>query len=153
MNITDLYKLWQKVHDKPMGNWFFSRTISAVVPYTGGLKARVKTWQQGYAKVELADIKANRNHLNSIHAAALTNLGEFASGLALTSMFDNKIRGIPNNINVDFIKKARGKLSAECKTKLPNFKNETQHTVTAEIKDTTGDIVAKVSVTWKLSKI
>jgi acyl-coenzyme A thioesterase PaaI-like protein len=153
MKITDIYKYWQKVENKTMGRWFFSRLIAAIIPYTGALKAKVLDWKIGYAKVELKDRQGIRNHLNSIHAVALTNLGEFVSGLALISQFSDNIRGIPVNINIDFSKKARGTLTAECTTKLPDFKGEKEHIVKAEIKDESNDIVATVTVKWQLEAL
>lgn len=60
------------------------------------------------------------------------------------------MRGIPVEINIQFIKKARGRLVAVCHTELPVFDSEIEHTVKAFIKDETGDIVATVTVKWKL---
>lgn len=126
--------------------------IKARIPYTGALGGTVQKWEKGEAVVTLADRKGVRNHLNSIHAVALTNLGEFASGMALISLFDEKTRGIPVNINIDFKKKARGLLTAYGKAELPDFKGETEHTVSAEIKDEMGDVVAVTNVKWKLER-
>ena len=106
--------------------------------------------QKGYARVELKERRAIRNHLDSIHAIALANLGEFASGLALISLFDDNIMGIPVDIHIQFFKKARGHLFAESTTRMPEFMEETEHWVMAEIKNTDNELVSRTEVKWKL---
>jgi acyl-coenzyme A thioesterase PaaI-like protein len=150
MHVSDFYTMWLKVKDRPCGKWFFQRLIAAKIPYTGSIKADMEVWEKGYAKLSLKDRKSIRNHLNSIHAIALTNLGEFVTGLAMASLMPRNMRGIPINLSVDFIKKARGTLTAECKTEMPSFTKETKHSLSAEIKDASQDTVAVVRVQWQL---
>ncbi|RDH83904.1 MAG: DUF4442 domain-containing protein [endosymbiont of Galathealinum brachiosum] len=150
MQITDIYRYWQKLGNNAAGRWLFNHLIPLINPYTGALKANVIDLQKGYAKMELNDRRGVRNHLNSIHAIALTNLGEFTSGLALISLFKDNTRGIPVEIKINFIKKARGTLTAECSTELPDFSDSVEHTVIAIIKDEEKDEVAQVQVVWKL---
>ena len=150
MNINQIYPYWCWLSGKPLGRWVFNRILRFINPYTGALKARIVKLEPGYARLELNDRRAIRNHLNSIHAIALTNLGEFTSGMALISLFEKNMRGIPKDIHIEFIKKARGLLSAECKTSLPVFTAELEHTVEAIISNTDNEVVAKVSVKWLL---
>ncbi|MCW8936172.1 MAG: DUF4442 domain-containing protein [Gammaproteobacteria bacterium] len=150
MQITDIYGYWQKLEHNVIGRWLFNLLIPVVNPYTGSLKANVIDLNRGYARIELKDRRAIRNHLNSIHAIALTNLGEFTSGLALISVFKENMRGIPIEIKINFIKKARGTLTAECTTQLPDFDDQLEHTVVAIIKDIDNDEVARIKVVWKL---
>ncbi len=151
LDVSQLLAYWQWLSKKPMGRWLFNRIIRFINPYTGSLKASVIALDSGYAKLELKDRRSIRNHLNSIHAIALTNLGEFCSGLALISLFSERMRGIPIDIHVEFFKKARGTLQAECTAQLPFFKEEINHTVVAIIMNAEKEQVARVSVIWKLS--
>ncbi len=150
MKITDIYYYWKKLDGSALGRWVFNRIIPFVNPYTGALKANIVEMRKGYVRMELKDRRGIRNHLNSIHAIALANMGEFTSGMALISLFSDNMRGIPVDIKINFLKKARGKLIAECTTQLPVFNEETKHTVMAIIKDAEGDEVANVIVDWKL---
>jgi len=151
--ITRLQRLWLRLHKLPGGCWLFSRLLNWLIPYTGTIGANVKVLQPGYAQLELRDRRRVRNHLNSIHAIALTNLGEITSGLAMLGILSDKTRGIPTNISIDFYKKARGKLIAESHCELPEIKEDTDFEVYAEIKDSEGDVVARTTVNWRLGPI
>ena len=148
---TDLYAYWQKLACLPAGSWLFNRIIRFINPYTGALGANVVDMQRGYCRLELRDRRAIRNHLHSIHAIALTNMGEFVSGLALLSLLPENMRGIPVDIHIEFLKKARGRLSAESSTQIPSFTDSTEHLVTADIRNEQHEIVAVIQVKWMLS--
>ncbi|VAW69628.1 hypothetical protein MNBD_GAMMA10-1013 [hydrothermal vent metagenome] len=155
MKITDLYRYWRFLQNKPFGRWIFNRIIRFINPYTGALKANICALDKGFARIELRDRRGIRNHLNSIHAIALTNLAEYTSGLALITLFSENIRGIPVEIKIEFLKKARGVLIAECRTQLADLSiaQAVEHIVRAEIRDADNDLVARAEVSWKLSVI
>lgn len=146
-----LQKAWKLLNRLPAGIWAFNCILRLINPYTATIKASVTDLKPGYARVKMSDRRRVRNHLNSIHAIALTNLGEFTSGLALLMGLPESARGIPVKISIDFLKKARGQLTAECHTRLPGVINESVNfDVSAEIRDRQGDIVARTLVTWRL---
>jgi acyl-coenzyme A thioesterase PaaI-like protein len=146
-----LQKMWNRLLPWPLGRWLFHRLLRLRVPYTGALGARVLSLEPGYARVALRDRRGVRNHLNSVHAVALVNLGELTSGLALTSALPPGVRGIVVHIGMDYFKKARGRLIAESRAALPPvIDRDIEHLAQAEIRDAEGEVVARAGVRWRL---
>lgn len=144
---------WNRWSSRPLGRWIFSRTLSWRVPYTGTIRPQVLSLEPGRAEVALADRRAVRNHLRSVHAIALANLGELASGLALNAGLPDGARGIVTHLEIDFLKKARGRLVARCTTEIPDARTPCEHVVEAPIRDAQGDVVARVRVRWKIGPV
>jgi acyl-coenzyme A thioesterase PaaI-like protein len=120
------------------------------VPYTGTVRPQVLELRPGYAKVTMSDRRRVRNHLNSIHAIALANLGEMTSGLAVTTWLPANARGIPVSLSITFLKKARGALTAEARCPIPDASRDAEHDFVSEIKDASGDVVARTTVRWRI---
>lgn len=142
---------WRRLHRWPGGKRLFSWIVGWTAPYTGTLGARFEELEPGYARVVLRDRRKVRNHLDSIHAVALVNLGEVASGTAMMAGLDPGVRGIVVGLSVEYLKKARGRLVAEARVDVPEITSPLEQLVVAEIKDGAGDLVARVTVTWLLS--
>lgn len=141
---------WRLWSSRPGGRWIFSKMLGWRVPYSGTIRPQVLSIEPGRAQVALADRRAVRNHLRSIHAIALVNLGEIASGLALNAGLPDEARAIVTHLEVDYLKKARGRLLASCATTIPDWRTPGEHVVEAPIEDAQGDVVARVRVRWKI---
>jgi acyl-coenzyme A thioesterase PaaI-like protein len=142
---------WRRLSGLPGGKWVFSRFIGRTVPYSGSIDPRVVELRPGYARVIVRDRRKLRNHLGSVHAIALANMGELSSGLAMTVGLPAEVRGIVTALTVQFTKKARGVLTAECDADIPHEVTErTTHQVVAVIRDEANDEVARVTVDWLL---
>jgi len=141
-------QLWQRLSPLPGGKWLFSRLVGIAIPYTGSIRPRVETLEPGHSRVRLNDKRRVRNHLKSVHAIALANLAEFSTGLATLSGMPPGSRAILTRLNVEYHKKARGTLTAECRTSPPTVSEEQSHQVSAEIFDAAGDCVATGHATW-----
>ena len=152
MEPGQLLSMWTRFSRLPGGKWVFSRLLGWTVPYTGTIRPRVEELQPGFVRVSMADRRTIRNHLRSVHAIALANLGELATGLATQSSLPATARSILVRLSVEYIKKARGRLVAECVSDPPPVGAEpVDHEVQAIIRDEAGDEVTRVTAVWRLA--
>ncbi|MEZ5543006.1 MAG: DUF4442 domain-containing protein [Pseudomonadota bacterium] len=145
-----LRRRWQLLGGSRGGRWLFSLGLARSVPYTGTLGARVQLLEPGHCIVTLRDRRRVRNHLHSVHAMALANLGELATGLALLSGLPQGMRGILTGYRIDYLKKARGCLHAECRCAVPAAVAAQAWQVDGEIRNAAAEVVARVSASWQL---
>ena len=91
-----------------------------------------------------------RNHLRSVHAIALINLGELTTGLALNCGIPSSGRAILVGISMEYLKKARGTLVADCRCEVPDVTKDSEIELTAQIRDASGDTVARARALWRV---
>lgn len=148
--VAKILGLWGQLSSKPGGRWLFSKLVGLYVPYSGSIPIAVEHLEPGCARIALKDKRRVRNHLNCIHAVALVNLGEIASGLAMYASLPQHARGIVVSIEATYLKKARGRLLAVSKCELPEINEVIDYPLHTDISDAQGEIVAQLKVTWRL---
>ncbi len=150
-NPNPIIRWWNRLQTIPAGGWLFSFFLGKYAPYSGTISAKVEALSPGNARVSIRDRKKVRNHLKSIHAIALINLGEIATGLAVLSTIPDNMRGIVLGLEAEYVKKARGRLIAYAQFELPSeIDDSTRVKVSAELTDEAGELVTRVHATWLL---
>lgn len=147
-----LLRNWERLSGVPFGKRLFSWAVGRTAPYTGSVGGVYTDVRPGYARVELRDRKAVRNHLASVHAVALVNLAEMTSGVALMTALPPGVRGIVTGLSIEYLKKARGTLVCTTTAQAPaTVTAPITHDVQADIMNADGDLVARCLVHWRLS--
>ena len=144
----DLRTWWARLAPLPGGKSFFSRIFGFVIPYSGSVSPRIRVLQPGRAVISMGDRRGVRNHLTSVHAIALANLAEMTTGLALGYGLPDGMRTILVRVECEFLKKARGTITATCDA--PVFQGVVEKEVLVEsvLTNEAGDVVAKGRAVW-----
>jgi len=137
---------WNALRGTALGRWAFSRGLGVVVPYSGSIGPLIRHLEPGRAVIAMRDRRKVRNHLRSIHAAALLNLTELTGGLVVTVSMPADARMIITRVSLDFLKKARGLLTSEGTCPIPQSNQRAEIEVQVAIRDAAGDVVAQGTV-------
>lgn len=147
---TKMLATMQKLERLPFGKIALNFGIRWAVPYAATLRPDIELVAAGHARVRMRDRRAVRNHLGSVHAAALFNLAEMAANLALMSRTPEHGRWIVTGTDIEYPRKARGDLVAEAK--LPELDWSQAHDVQGEasVLDASGAVVAITRPRWRI---
>ena len=150
--LETLKKSWNTLNGVPGGRKIFSYMVGRTAPYTGTIGAEVEELEPGFARVAMADRGGLRNHLKSIHAIALANLVELTGNLALAYSLPAGHRFIVTGMEIDYVKKARGRLVGECHLPLPAGDWPELVVPEVEVKDAAGDVVVRGRVKSRVGR-
>ncbi len=143
---------WNRLKNVPFfGKSLFTWAIWLKIPYTGSVRPHILELEKGYAKTLLKDRRSIRNHLKSVHAAALMNFAELTSGIAFICALPDDAKGIVTHFEMTYKKKARGTLTGECRCEIPAVMEAKEYKVQAILRDASQDVVAIGEATWKVS--
>jgi acyl-coenzyme A thioesterase PaaI-like protein len=137
---------WDLLSVVPGGKAVFSRLIGRMAPYTGTIHAQVAVLKAGYAEVQMTDRRAVRNHLDCVHAIALANLAELAGNVALMYSLPDDARFIVSGMEIEYVKKARGTITAIGDSPVPRTSARAAYDVGVTLRDATGEEVARATL-------
>lgn len=145
---ASLKKLWATLRVVPGGGRLMGSIIGRMAPYTGTIQPEILALDVGYSKVAMRDRRRVRNHLNSVHAIALMNLGEVATGTAMLVSAPEGTRAIITHLAMDYLKKARGVITAECSCVVPQSSERREYEIHADLRNAEGEVVARAHAKW-----
>ena len=149
MNRTlELYNRFKKL---PFSDYITGKAASIIAPYFSSIRPLVTELKPGSCTVEMKDRRAVRNHLGIIHAIAMCNMAELAMGLALDASIPPHLRWIPRGMNVEYVKKAQGRLAAKSNFDI-DLIEPGDIDIPVEIRDTSGDMVTSVTIKVYISE-
>jgi acyl-coenzyme A thioesterase PaaI-like protein len=108
-------KIYRRLSRLPCGKWFFSRALTLRAPYFATIHPRIQELGIGKSRVMIKDRRSIRNLLGTVNAGALCTLSELTGGLAVDASIPGNLRWIPKQMNVVYLKKAKGVLISTCK--------------------------------------
>ncbi len=139
-------QLWDVLSVMPGGKAVFSRLIGRMAPYTGTIHAQITVLRPGYCEATMADRRGVRNHLQSIHAIALVNLAEIAGNVALFYSMPDDARFIVSGIDIVYLKKARGTITAIGESPQPRTNARAPYDIAVTLRDAKGEDVARATL-------
>ncbi len=137
---------WDRLHGLPGGAQMFSRLVGVIAPYTGTIGASVMELERGRSRVVLRDRRGVRNHLRSVHAIALANLAELAGNIVVAYSLPDDARFIVAGFSMEYLKKARGTLTATCEIDVPQSNERAELEVPVDIGNEQGEVVARATL-------
>lgn len=144
-------KQWSGFNRMPFGRRLFNLLIGLTVPYAATIGPQVVELVPGHARARMADRRRVRNHLRSLHAVALTNLAELTGNLALMSRQPPKgARWIVTGFDSDYVKKARGTITAECTLPPLDWSQAQSVEGRVDLRDSAGDLVMTARPRWRI---
>jgi acyl-coenzyme A thioesterase PaaI-like protein len=137
---------WALLHPLPGGRRIFSFLIGHLAPYSSSIGALVVELRNGYAEASMTDRRRVRNHLRCLHAMALANLAEFTGNLALAYSLPRDARFIVTGMQIEYLRKARGEITAVCSDDFPTDNTEREVPISIELRDRDGVLVTRATL-------
>jgi acyl-coenzyme A thioesterase PaaI-like protein len=90
--MTQVLKLYQRLHEFPLGKLAFSIAFALKAPYFRTICPRVQLLEPGKAVVRMAHWWGVNNHIGTVHAIACCNLVEMAMGACAEASIPKHLR-------------------------------------------------------------
>ena len=113
--------------------------------------------QSNTASVSMSQRWAVQNHIKTVHAIALCNLVEMTMGLVAETSIPPHLRWLPSGMDVNYLKKATGELTATALIDSDTFFNLDKYpgsvSLPVEVRNKDGLVVTKADVSPSLSSV
>lgn len=149
--MNKMIKIYRQLSRFPGGKWLFSRVLTLRAPYFATIHPQIQKLCDGQSRVMIKDRRSIRNHLGTVNAGALCTLSELTGGLAVNASIPPDLRWIPKQMEVKYLKKAKGVLVGTCKVD-PKTLIPGEIAVDVEIADTTSATVLQAGIVFYISR-
>jgi acyl-coenzyme A thioesterase PaaI-like protein len=144
--------LWNICKKTKFGKYLYSFIIGLQSPYNYSIKPTIEYFDKTECICSINDTFFIRNPFQSIHAIALTNLGELTSGLIMLECLHGKNKnGIVTDLNCKYHKKARGKITAICKLD-SNCVLLHKTSIKINMFNTQNELICSMRCTWNIKQ-
>jgi acyl-coenzyme A thioesterase PaaI-like protein len=137
--------------------------LVASVPFAGLAHIEVVELADGRAITRVGEEAELRNHVGTLHAAALFLAGETASGAATAGAFAEmitQVRPLPRTATITYVKGATSAVTATAKVEEPpadlrerlKRDGKAKFVVAVELADAHGESIATMSIDWHVSQ-
>ncbi|WP_125776834.1 hotdog fold domain-containing protein [Antribacter gilvus] len=113
---TQVYAIWQKLKDKPLGKRVFGIAFGLKAPYFRTIHARYIDIRPNYAEVVVPKRWSVHNHLGTVHAIAVCNGLEAAMGVLAEATVPANKRWIPKGMDVAYTAKSTSDITCTAET-------------------------------------
>lgn len=112
---ASILSYWRHLQSKPGGRWLFSRAVCLRAPYFATISPTVQRLEPGACDAGLTKRRRLHNHIGTVHAIAICNLAELATGLMAEATVRPDWRWIPKGMTVAYQAKAETDLVAHAR--------------------------------------
>jgi hypothetical protein len=145
-------RAWRRLSRVPGGRRLFDRILGWMVPYSGSIRPRVlRARARAALWSTIRERRRLRNHLRSVHAIALANLAELASGLAMTWPCPPAPAASPSGSRSTTSRRPGAPSPPRAAPRPRQITDERRPTPPPTSRTKPATLVATATVTWKLS--
>ncbi|MFT7374392.1 MAG: acyl-coenzyme A thioesterase PaaI-like protein [Oleiphilaceae bacterium] len=136
----------------------FTQFVGKSIPSAARHGFKVIDYKPGYVKAFMP-LKSNKNHFNAIYAGALFTVAELPGGITSILRFDERFFPILKDLKIEFLKMAKTDVTVEFGLSEKQLKQLEKDAINdgrcavvleGEIKDMSGDVVAKSYATYQV---
>jgi len=141
---------YNKLKDQQGGKKQFSEIVCQITPYFKTIEPEVVELREGYGAWKMHKRREVENHIGTVHAIACCNLCEITAGLTIEVSIPEHKRWIPMGMQVQYLKKAKTDLVAECNIGEPEWDSIDKLDIDVYVKDEKGQVVVAAVISMKV---
>ncbi len=145
-----------------LGLTILDSVLTFMIPFNSAHKIKLKSFKKNCIETTLPFLRANQNHLKTIHACAIATIGEYTAGLLLLKNLGlGQYRYILSHLEVKYHRQAKSELRGKAELTqeaLSQLKKNIQLDSKADIQLVTqlfnpqGECVSEIFSTWQVKE-